>query len=295
MQKIYSVIHAANLDQVMRNIERTVEAGADGTFVINHAGIGLNDLYAVPVLARDKFPNLYIGINPLGLAGDETFKMAADYGFDALWLDDAYVRATKEMNTFQEALLEDMDEARKAFKGQYFGSVAFKTHGLCSDPVEAALNAIGHMDVVTTSGPGTAQAPEVSKIAAMKAAIGSVPLAIASGMSPENIQLFSMADAILVASGVQDTWTELNTAKLKLMVERKAGDSQSRMGQGTYPYRAWRRYEITAEQPYAWSQHVTLLKGRTVVAAQQPLSILVDQTGWYEIPISRGVDSPEQV
>lgn len=70
----------------------------------------------------------------------------------------------------------------------YYGGVSFKyTAGYTDDPDIAAESARAlnpFVDVVTTSGPGTGKAAPVSKLVAMKHAIGSQRLGLASGRRP---------------------------------------------------------------------------------------------------------------
>jgi predicted TIM-barrel enzyme len=219
MQKIYTVIHASDEDQIIRNFERTMNAGADGTFVINHGGISLKEMLETVKTLKLKHPQAFIGMNVLGADSTDCFKIAQDVKADGLWLDESYIR----LNPRYDEYLKEMDEARKVYTGQYFGSVAFKTHAQVSldEALRVAVKSIPHVDVVTTSGVGTGSAPDVQRIEQMKKVIGDKPLAIASGMSPDNIELFPLADAILSATGLQDSWTELNEKKIALMVSRK--------------------------------------------------------------------------
>jgi hypothetical protein len=222
MQKIFTVVHASDRMQVIRNVERSFAAGADGSFLINHAGIGVTELLETMSYLKGEFIRefkpFYFGVNLLGVQELETFKLAQQYGADGLWIDESYIRENSEF----DEMLSNMDEARKAFSGEYFASVAFKTQGFCPDPAAVAYKAITHCDIVTTSGIDTGKAPEVEKIASMKKAIGEKRLAIASGISPENIHLFPMADVILVATGVQDSWTELSLIRICEIVQKKA-------------------------------------------------------------------------
>ena len=58
--------------------------------------------------------------------------------------------------------------------------------------------------MVTTSGPGTGHAPEVSKLQAMKSAIGDFPVAVASGVSSSNVESFlPYAHCYLIATGIR--------------------------------------------------------------------------------------------
>jgi predicted TIM-barrel enzyme len=57
------------------------------------------------------------------------------------------------------------------------------------------------------------------KIQAMKLALGDSPLAIASGITPENIRRYlPHADAFLVATGISRSFTELDPEKLKTLM-----------------------------------------------------------------------------
>jgi uncharacterized protein len=217
MQKIYTVIHASDHGQILRNVEKSIIGGADGTFLINMGGASIAHLQIARVALKELYPDFFVGINPLGVNPEEAFAIAEN--FDALWLDESYIRAHDRYDDELKAV----DLLRARYKGQYFASVAFKTQGHCPDPVAVAKKAVGHCDVVTTSGPGTGFAPDVEKIKAMKEAIGDKPLAIASGVSPKNIHLFSMADAILCATGISESFTELDGNKLTEMIAISRG------------------------------------------------------------------------
>jgi predicted TIM-barrel enzyme len=76
------------------------------------------------------------------------------------------------------------------------------------------------MDVVTTSGPGTGQAARPEKVRAMKEAIGSHPLALASGVTPENVtDYLAWVDCFLVATGISYTFEELDPGRVADLVE----------------------------------------------------------------------------
>ena len=74
---------------------------------------------------------------------------------------------------------------------------------------------------MTTSGSGTGQAAELEKIRRMKAALGEAPLAIASGITPENVADFlPHTDCFLVATGISRSFTELDADKTHALIER---------------------------------------------------------------------------
>jgi protein-tyrosine-phosphatase len=97
--------------------------------------------------------------------------------------------------------------------------VAFKYQRRVDDLAAAARTATRYMDVVTTSGPGTGLKAHRDKIAEMKNAIGGFPLGIASGITPENVvDYLDVADCFLVATGISDTFSELNPGRVRELV-----------------------------------------------------------------------------
>lgn len=106
-----------------------------------------------------------------------------------------------------------------------FGSVAFKYQPFDIDPGEAAVTAHQLNMVATTSGSGTGVSPEIGKIAEMRRALNqatgdaSAPLAIASGMTEDNILHFlPYITHILIATGVAKNEYELCPEKLKRFI-----------------------------------------------------------------------------
>jgi predicted TIM-barrel enzyme len=62
-------------------------------------------------------------------------------------------------------------------------------------------------------------AADVAKIKTMRAAIGDHPLAIASGITPGNVHLYlPYVDCFLVASGISDSYSELNEGRVRELV-----------------------------------------------------------------------------
>jgi len=102
---------------------------------------------------------------------------------------------------------------RSGWDGLYFGGTAFKNprqHAKLCTPVPAenltqvAEAASRYMDIVTTSGPDTAVAPDAQKIALMRAGCLDTPLCVASGVTSENVQtLFEDVDCVFAASSIQ--------------------------------------------------------------------------------------------
>lgn len=202
------VIHATDEDQVVRNMKIAADNGADGVFLINHSMMDTR-LFRIYETVRELFPMLWIGLNCLQMGRDAVAVMPR--GVQGLWADNGGVDdrgVHNELHIFQNL------RRTAGWKGIYFGGVAFKGQPMVEDPALAAKNAMGYIDVITTSGPRTGEPPAVGKIQAMRQAIGGHPLAIASGMSPKNVgEYLPFCDCFMVATEISRSFTELDPEK----------------------------------------------------------------------------------
>jgi predicted TIM-barrel enzyme len=201
------VIHVLSTTQVLSNLEILRAAGCPGAFLINH---DFGRAAFLPILreVRRTMPDLWLGVNFLAEDGRVGFAtlgaLAAEgYAFQALWADDACLDERRSDQPDAQAIAA----ARMAsgWQGMYFGGVAFKKQRPVAetDLDHAARLGAEWLDVVTTSGLATGQAPDLAKIARFRASIGAAPLALASGITPENAALFAGdVDCFLVATGI---------------------------------------------------------------------------------------------
>ena len=207
------VVHAFDVEQVQRNAAIAFDAGADGIFLI--AGKmdweKLCDCYGE---VRARFPEAWVGLNLLDLEPEEAFQRMPQ-GVNGLWADNAGTQPDRAGKLYAEEIAPFRDERPELL---YFGGVAFKYQNAVADVAEAARASLEWVDVVTTSGNGTGEAPDVAKIKAMKGAIGDAPLAIASGITPENVSDYlGICDCFLVATGISSSVRELDAARVKLL------------------------------------------------------------------------------
>ena len=219
VKKFLPVIHVLNLKQMLRNIATSKSNGADGVFLINHGFMSSKELIALYDKAVETYPDFWIGINCLDLSGYEVFQHVPEH-VHGIWVDDGGVDDESRMY----AKLISSSRKRSPFQGMYFGGVA--SRGQC--PVEnvrrLAKKATKYMDVITTSGPMTGTSASVDKIFSMKEAIGERSLALASGVTVDNVENYlPYVDYFLVATGISINFYELDPLKV-MNLSRKIHD-----------------------------------------------------------------------
>lgn len=212
--RIIPVIHYADDDQVHRNVVRAVEAGCAGVLLIHMEG--RNAL--IPPVARSvkyRWPGLGVGINLLGVEPSDAALISIAHGLDMTWTDEQVTHTDED-----PASAHDLRQAMSTRADHtVFVGVAFKHQRHEPHPGAAALRALEFGFIPTTSGPATGVAADEDKIALLRRDIGpDSPLAIASGISPENVGQFAPhLSHILVATGVSSSFHELDPDRLQAL------------------------------------------------------------------------------
>ncbi len=204
---VLPVIHVLDTERTSRNLREVIGAGTAGCFLINH-DFGPDRFLPIIREVRDRFPSLWIGVNFLAVTGREAFptlgRLAAEgCPIDAYWADDARIDEHGQNTEAQEIACIYDDSG---WRGLYFGGTCFKKQREV-DPAhydDAAREACAFMDVVTTSGVATGQEADLGKIETFRRAIGDRPLALASGVTPENAAAYADVDCFMVATGINE-------------------------------------------------------------------------------------------
>jgi predicted TIM-barrel enzyme len=225
------VIHVLSAAQSLANLETLRAAGCPGAFLINH-DFGRDAFLPILREVRRALPDFWLGVNFLaedGRVGFAALSALAAQGavFQALWADDACLDERRA----EQSDASEIAAARVAsgWKGMYFGGVAFKKQRPVADADldRAAQLGADWLDVVTTSGLATGQAPDLAKIARFRAAIGDRALALASGITPENASQFAGdVDVFLVATGINHRGDFYNIDPARLAALLRAVGSQ---------------------------------------------------------------------
>ena len=272
---VLPVIHVRDAAQAGRNAAIAIEAGAQGVFLINH-DFAHEEL--VPILAevRARFPSLWLGVNFLAVTGRDAFPVlgrleAEGVEIDACWADDARIDERVPADGQTEARYIAAAREASGWTGLYFGGTAFKKQRPVApaDHETAARTAAGWMDAVTTSGVATGRAADRAKIAAFRRGCGDAPLALASGVTPDNAADYAAdVDAMLVATGINrsDDFYEIDPERLRRLLAVTRAASAKREGDATpaVPESPGERAYLAAMAPnvkgetFAWLDPSTL-------------------------------------
>lgn len=218
------VIHVINEQQTSSNIDKLIAADIQGCFLINH-DFDVRTFLPVIKSIRTQYPDFWIGVNFLAVTGLDAFPILASLAkegcpINAYWGDDARVDERKIEQVEAEEIAQMRIES--GWKGLYFGGVAFKKQRPVDpkDYVTSASLACTYMDLVTTSGLATGNAAEVSKISTFRSALPDTPIALASGITPQNASDYWMVDCFMVATGINidDDFYNIDSQKLSLLI-----------------------------------------------------------------------------
>ncbi|MEC8109153.1 MAG: adenine phosphoribosyltransferase [Pseudomonadota bacterium] len=231
---ILPVIHVIDHDQTASNIETLIDAGISRCFLINH-DFDVDKFLPIIRSIRTRYKNFWIGLNFLSVTGHDAFPILATLAkqgchIDAYWADDARIDEREEQQIEAEEIQNIRQQA--GWDGLYFGGTAFKKQREVkpADYAKAAQIAGSFMDVVTTSGIATGNPAEISKVATFRSALPNKPIALASGITPENAADYAMVDCFMVATGINitDDFYHIDPAKLGLLTAkcREMGNPQ---------------------------------------------------------------------
>ena len=221
---ILPVIHVLDDARTAANIDHIIDAGLKGCFLINH-DFGIDAFLPVLKAIRGRYPDFWIGVNFLAVTGLKAFPILADLDergvrIDAYWADDARI----DESAFTQEEADNIAATRTAcgWEGLYFGGTAFKKQRPVDpkDYARAAGIAGGFMDVVTTSGIATGHSADLGKLAEFRGALPDRPIALASGITPDNATDYDMVDCFMVATGInfENDFYNIDPARLSHLV-----------------------------------------------------------------------------
>lgn len=218
--KVFPVIHHRDAKTSREQADLAFHVGADGVFLISHHGQN-DELFTLAHAIKAAHPQLKVGINLLGVSAYDAYLRIAMNKVDMMWTDTPGVTSLGTDDGAKRIAMHLINGPRGPV---VYGSVAFKYQPYEGDPAGAARAAAALGMLPTTSGASTGNAPSVSKARAMSEALGGGPLAVASGMTPENVDDFlPYFTHYLVATGVSLDDYHFDLARLRTFVEKVHG------------------------------------------------------------------------
>jgi hypothetical protein len=219
---LIAVIHHRDDETSLENARIADATGFNGVCLIHMQGYDeLIDRPAVRI--KNECPGLKVFANRLDTPPHLVVPRDLALGLDGSWVDNPGV-SSKGLNPVAGIYRESVYKARQQNPDYlFFGSVAFKTQQ--PEPTDdaaavAALKAAELGWIATTSGPATGIAPDIKKLRAMRHRIPDSDMAVASGVSPENIvEIAPLVDWILVSTGISHDFHTFDPVKMHKLRE----------------------------------------------------------------------------
>lgn len=214
MIEVWPVIHAKDANQVVECAMIARIARCPGVFLISmHGDDESLDKYAN--LIWREVPYLRVGVNYITFSPVAALVRSRRIGYDATWTD-------RQMFTGGTVSQEAYDILAIAPKNhKFFTAVSFKGQPNDPSPERSAAVAASCYCTPTTSGTSTGVPPSVEKIKKIREGMSpQAPLAIASGITPENVVEYKpYVSHILVSTGISKSFHEFDLGKLMLLKE----------------------------------------------------------------------------
>lgn len=214
--EVWPVIHVVDRDLTLRNAGMAHRLGVAGVLMISMRGRDW-EARRVACECKETFPGLKVGVNFLGLPSFDAYRMSQNQQLDATWSDrqDFYAGAVGRET---QSTLRFICTTPHLF----FAAVAFKGQPRDPLPGKSARLAASYGLIPTTSGPATGIPIDVEKLRDMRREMKpSDPLAIASGVTPENVEeILPYVTHILVSTGVSGPGDAFDAEKLSRLIER---------------------------------------------------------------------------
>lgn len=221
MIEVWPVIHVRDREQALECAELAFHCNCAGAMIISMSG-GDEGLDPIGAAIRETFPNLKLGVNYLTERPGDALVRSLNRGYAATWTDcQMFTRGeTSPEAVYCDRLLQRLEN--NAAPHKFFVAVAFKGQAPDPFPGDSANVAAFAGFIPTTSGPATGFAPDIEKVASIRRRLDRKdPLAIASGVTPENIGAFaSHITHALVATGISKDFHHFDEAKLRALMEK---------------------------------------------------------------------------
>ncbi len=210
------------IDDARRDIDASIEGGADGVVLINE-WCSLQELESTLQVVRKEYSKIKMGVNYLGDDKEpygyiDSFRLSREYNLQMVWTDFSGV---DQINEKPDVNLHDIQKQRD--QNTFYCSGIHMKYSTLRNPKktieESALQAMGWVDGVIVTGQKTGVPADPETVKRARSVIGSYPLGVASGVSPRNIHTIREdIDFCLVASSLQDENKRIVKTKVQDLV-----------------------------------------------------------------------------
>ena len=196
--------HEETFERFRKELEEYIQGGVDAVIIETYFGTCSEMVQALEYTQQQHIGIPY-GVNCLNVDA-MGFHLAKEYGASFVQLD-SVVGHVKPRDEESEQMF--LDWMRSEYEGCVLGGVRFKYQPMLSvHSVEEDLQtAMGRCDAICVTEDRTGQETSVSKIKEFRNGIGSFPLVVAAGVTPENAsKSLRIADAAIAGSYFKDTY-----------------------------------------------------------------------------------------
>lgn len=208
---LFAVIHSRVGQEARDNAELAINCGMNGVFFISHGNMHSNAVIEMAKMFKQNHSNIAVGVNLLGERIQSAISESQDAMLDMVWTDETpSENDCRVIRSFKDNGL---------WKIKWYGGVAFKYQPQPEDLTIAAKEAVGVIDVLTTSGVGTGHAPDIEKLKTLSDGFGQ-RVAVASGASVENIEaMLPYVGDFLIATSISRDFYTLDEKKCLALVK----------------------------------------------------------------------------
>lgn len=233
MRRFFPVIHCVDEKTARTAIGVAQAAGADGVFLIDQGNLSTQEVGDLARRIADEV-TLKVGVNLLNQGADDVAPVIYGSRISMWWADDGLARgALRSVGP----TLHGVSVADMLSTTEFFGGIAFKYQRAVAPEQfldQVILSRGYHVNVVTTSGPGTGEPATLAKVEAMaghvrlmnKTLHHEAPqrLALASGISLANIDGYlPFVDDFLVGSSIETSFGVFDAGRVQELSDRIHG------------------------------------------------------------------------
>ncbi len=207
------VIHVDSEEQAVENAKIAFESRADGLYLVSHIH-DVSQFMEIFDKVAEAHPGKWVGLNfgPRFGAVDP-LDWIRHKRVDGIWLNHAQIGDATVGSDMARLLLQ-----RSSVPHPFvlFGGVAYKLQPTPEHLDLTVANATRFVDVIVTSGDEVGVPPSFEKMRIIREAAGDHPVAIAGGLTPDNIEDFlPYADCFMVATGIYRSFHYFDPAKVR--------------------------------------------------------------------------------